>query len=371
MRSDWEGYYLDGRTAARQRATIRLMASGLQVTTEGGVTLWWPYREIRQTQGFYAGEQVRLEHGRGIPEALLVSDGAFLTGLHQIAPEMARHFHDPARRRMRVTLTLVAALAVIGMTTATYLWGIPVMASLVAPYVPVSWEETLGRAVVDHLAPPEKQCEDPARTRVIHEILKTLIAPLPRSPYTFRVIVINNPIMNAFASPGGYIVIFRGLLDRTRTAEELTGVLAHEIQHILQRHSARALLQHASTGLLLTALTGDASGAMAYGLESARILGILRYSRENEAEADREGMRMLLAARIDPQGMITFFERLKREGKEAPDVLKYFSTHPSAEDRIERLKGLAGQPSQRPVKLLPDYDWNDIKKICGDLSHDR
>ncbi|MBI3104406.1 MAG: hypothetical protein HYY95_02265, partial [Candidatus Rokubacteria bacterium] len=59
VRSDWEGVYLDGRTPARQRAQIRLMRGGLEVRTESGATLWWPYGEVRQTQGSYAGEQVR------------------------------------------------------------------------------------------------------------------------------------------------------------------------------------------------------------------------------------------------------------------------------------------------------------------------
>lgn len=364
MRTDWEGYYLDGRTAARHRATIRLTHSGLEVTTASGATLWWPYGEIRQTQGFYAGEQVRLERGGETPEVLLVSDAAFLTDLHWMAPKLARRFHDPTRRRMRARLTLLAALGAIGVATVLYLWGIPALAALVASRVPVSWEERLGQAVVEHLAPPGKRCADPTRRRVIDDIVTTLTATLPRPPYTFRVMVVNNSTVNAFAAPGGYIVLFHGLLERTRTAEELAGVLAHELQHILQRHATRALLQHASTGLLIAALAGDASGAMTYGLESARALGTLRYSRRNEEEADTEGMRMLLAAGIDPAGMIAFFEVLRKQGGETPGLLTYLSTHPSPADRMESLKALAAQSQRRPVKLLPDYDWRDITKIC-------
>ena len=82
MTTQWEGHYLDGRTAARQRVTIRLMRSGLEIITEKGTTAWWPYPGIRQTQGSYAGEEVRLERGAEIPEVLLVSDAAFLTALH-------------------------------------------------------------------------------------------------------------------------------------------------------------------------------------------------------------------------------------------------------------------------------------------------
>jgi predicted Zn-dependent protease len=300
---------------------------------------------------------------------LLVSDAAFLTDLHRVAPKVGTYFHDRARRKMRVKLTLMAALGAVGAAVALYLWGIPALAAAVAPRVPVSWEERLGESVVEYVAPPEKRCTDPARVRVIEDIVAILTAPLPNSPYTFRVFVVNNSSVNALAAPGGYVVIFRGLLERTRSAEELAGVLAHELQHILKRHTTRALLQHASTGVLIAALTGDATGAMAYGLESARALGALRYSRENEEEADVEGLRMLLAAGVEPAGMIAFFDVLRKEGGEVPALLKYLSTHPSTAKRIETLKALAAQAPRATVKLLPDYDWRDITQICPPTGH--
>ncbi len=365
MRISWEGFYLDGRTAARQRATIQLMHGGLEFTTERGVTRWWPYGEIRQTHGFYAGEQVRLERGGEISEALLVPDVAFLSALLEVAPEMAARFHDPTRRTRRVALAALAGLAVLAIATALFLWGIPALAALVASRIPARWEERLGQAVVEHLAPEDRRCTDALRARAIDEIVTTLAAPVRDSPYTFRVMVVDDPTLNALAAPGGYIVIFRGLLERTHSPEELAGVLAHEMQHILHRHATRALLQHASTGLLLAALTGDATGAAAFGLESARTLATLQYSRAHEEEADAAGMRMLLAAGIDPAGMISFFEQLRKESRGSPALLKYLSTHPSTEERIQRLEVLARQSPVRPVKLLPDHEWRDIKSMCA------
>ena len=364
MQTNWEGQYLDGQTAARQRAAIQLMRTGLQLTTESGLTSWWPYAEVRQTQGFYAGETVRLERGGETSEVLLIDDPAFLTALHQVAPEQASHLHHPVRRRRRAALTFLAALAIIGITVALYLRGIPALAAFVASRVPVSWEERLGHAVVEHLAPSGKRCLDPARARLIDDIITTLTTPLPKSPYTFRVIVVNEPILNAFAAPGGYIVLFRGLLERTGTAEELAGILAHELQHILQRHATRALFQHASAGLLLAALTGDTGRAATLELEGAALLGLLRYSRHQEEEADTEGMRMLLAAGIDSAGMIQFFQSLREEERKEPAFLQYLSTHPSTADRVERLKSRVGQPRSTPVKLLQGYDWSDIRKMC-------
>ena len=364
VQTEWEGYYLDGQTAARQRVSIWLMRLGLHVTTESGDTLWWPYEEIRQTQGFYSGEQVRIERGGEFAEALLVSDKEFLVQLHQIAPGLATQFHDPARRKTRARLALLAALASIGILVVLYLWGIPALSGFVASLVPVSWEERLGQAVVEHLAPPAIRCTDTNRTPVISEILTALTTHSPTSPYTIRVILVNDSSINAFAAPGGTIVLLRGLLEKTQTPEELAGILAHELQHILNRHSTRALIQHVSMGLLLAAITGNTSGTAAYGLEGARILGSLRYSRQNEEAADAGGMRMLLEAGIDPMGMIAFLELLKKRTSESPSILKYLSTHPGTEDRIEKLKSLAGQSQRRPAKLLAGHDWSEIKKIC-------
>jgi len=368
IQTDWEGHYLDGQTAARQRVSIRLMRLGLHVTTERGATLWWPYEEIRQTQGFYSGEQVRLERGGEFSEALLVSDTSFLTQLHQIAPELATRFHKPAHRRRRARLVLIAALASMGVLAVLYLWGIPALAAFVASRVPVSWEERLGRSIVTHLVPPAMRCTDKTRTRVIDEIITVLTASLPTSPFTIRVIVVNDSTINAFAVPGGYIVLYRGLLEKTQTAEELAGVLAHELQHIFKHHVTQALIQHVSTGLLLAAITGDTSRATAYGLESARLLGILRYSRQSEEEADAAGMRMLLESGIDPKGMIAFYELLTKSTSETSSILKYLSTHPSTGDRIKNLKSLVEQSQPKSVKLLKGYDWSNIKKICQTTS---
>jgi predicted Zn-dependent protease len=256
-------------------------------------------------------------------------------------------------------------VAVIGLTAGLYFWGIPALAAALAPAVPVTWEEQLGQAAVAHLAPPGVACDDPARQAVLDAIVARLAATVPRSPYSFHVVVVNRPEVNALAAPGGYVVAFRGLVQHTRSPDEMAGVLAHEMQHVLQRHATQALIQHASVGLLITAVTGDVMGPLAYGLQSARVLGQLQYSRRAEREADAEGMKMLLAARIDPAGMIGFFETLKADERPR-SVLKYLSTHPSTGDRIERLRTLAARERPgAPVRLLPGVDWNDMKGICS------
>jgi predicted Zn-dependent protease len=193
-----------------------------------------------------------------------------------------------------------------------------------------------------------------------------LLEPQPRSAYKFRVIVVDDDAtVNAYAVPGGQVVLLRGLVERARTPEELAGVLAHELQHVLHRHATRLLLQHASTGLLLVAVSGDLTGAMAYGIESARVLGTLSYSRYLESEADADGLRMLLASDINPQGMIAFFESMRAAEHGAGSATRYLTSHPLAADRVDALKQLAAARTGGFRPLLPGRDWADVRRVCG------
>jgi beta-barrel assembly-enhancing protease len=364
MPAAFPGHYLDGRSAARRPVSVRLAQTGFEITQEDGARLWWPLREVRQTQGFYAGEQIRLERGRPLLETLLIDDPVFLRALRATAPAFGRRFHDPRRRRSRLFLTIAAAATSIAAGVVLYLWAIPAAAGLLAERVPVSWEERLGNAAVEQIMASHRRCVDPEREAAVAAIVKRLLEPVARVPYTFRVTVVDDSMVNAFAVPGGQIVLLRGLVERSRTPEELAGVLAHEIQHVLRRHATRLLLQHASSGLLLVAVSGDLTGVMAYGIESARVLGTLSYSRHFESEADVEGLRMLLAADVDPKGMIAFFETLRSGERGLPSAARYLASHPLAADRVESLKRLASSipHRSRPVELA--REWEDVRRIC-------
>jgi len=169
--------------------------------------------------------------------------------------------------------------------------------------------------------------------------------------------------VNAFAVPGGQIVLFHGLIAKAQDAEELAGVLAHEIEHIRQRHSLRALFRELSLRATLAILTGNSSG-MGPALEAAGALGALRYRRADEETADRDGMKLVQAARLDPRGIVRLLQRLDENSEGPPGGLQYLSTHPLTQDRADRLQRMADQARYTPVPLLPDYSWDDMGKIC-------
>jgi predicted Zn-dependent protease len=358
------GVFLDGRTAAKRRASVDVTPTALHISLENGQTLRWPFDEVRQTQGLYDREPVRLERGEALPEALVVDDPAFLGALRRADPTVRRRLHDPVRRWAHRRLTVLCALGVIGILTALFVWGIPAAAPIIAARVPPRWEERLGQSVVDQLVPPSRRCSDPEREAVIGRIAARLLATVPDAPYRFRIVLADDPSVNAFAAPGGSIVVMRGLLERSRSAEELAGVLAHEIQHVLERHATRTIVQHASTALVLTVVSGDYTGTMAYGVQGARALATLHYSRRQEDEADAGALRMLVAARIDPADLIAFFAGAGTNRHE-PGLARYVSTHPPSADRAERLRRLADAIPHHATPLFPDRDWRDVVTACA------
>lgn len=360
----WDGFYLDGRSAARHPVTIQVMQSGLHVSRPGEPAILWSYAQIRQTQGRYAGEQVRLERGGEAAEVLVVPDPAFGQALRQLVPHLAGQIHDPSRRRRRAGWTFLAGIGVLALGATLYLWGIPAFAWAVTPWVPASWEQTLGRTVIERIAPEERRCRNPLLNETLQVMVAKLEAAAPPNPYEIKLIVVDGPVVNAFAVPGGYVVLFRGLIKASERPEQVAGVLAHELQHIYQRHSTRMIIEHASGAVLLGALVGDFSGATAIGLEAAHTIGMLRYSRTHEQEADMKGLELLARAEIDPQGMVEFFEILSQQRADLPAFVDYVSSHPSDRERIDYLKRQAATLPALEERLMPRADWESLKRFC-------
>jgi predicted Zn-dependent protease len=262
----------------------------------------------------------------------------------------------PNLSQRRVLLVLVGTIAAV---IAGYFWALPAVGGLLALRIPVAWERDLGDAVADELAPAHAVCDDPRLVGTIDGIVARLASGLTERPYEFRVSVVDDTLVNAFAAPGGRIVVMRGLLEVSETPEELAGVLAHEMQHVQLRHGTRAVLRQLPVQAVSAVLGGGEGTAALVGT-----LGVLRYARGDESEADREGMRLLLDTGIDPRGMIDFFETLDAQtGANAP-ALTYLSTHPATEERRARLAEMAAEASAPSTALITDVAWSEVVTRC-------
>lgn len=173
--------------------------------------------------------------------------------------------------------------------------------------------------------------------------------------YTFY--IVNSDQVNAFAVPGGHVYVNRGLIERTRNLSELAGVLAHEIGHVEHRHGAEQMerMQRANLGvnlafILLGRQPGPVEGTL---VNAAGTAYFARHSREAEYEADASAIPMLLAARINPNGLVTMFQLLISQQQRQPSTVEgWFSTHPTTQDRVQNTQRMIAQVPASQMRNL-------------------
>ncbi|BDG03767.1 M48 family metallopeptidase [Anaeromyxobacter oryzae] len=210
--------------------------------------------------------------------------------------------------------------------------------------VPPEQEKQLGVQVKQQLEQEQhvQYIDDPTVTSYVNDVAGKILAQAKkdRPDVQWTVSVINDPKqVNAFATPGGYLYVYSGLLEAADDTAEVAGVLGHESGHVVARHSARQMVDQFGLETLASIALGNDPGAaskLAAGL--AGQTGMLAFSRADESEADEYGARYASAAGYDPHGLVTFFQKLEKgEGKQ-PGWARYLSTHPLTPDRITKIE---------------------------------
>lgn len=182
-------------------------------------------------------------------------------------------------------------------------------------------------------------------------------------PYPLDVVVFDDALVNAYALPGGHVVLFRGLIDVATHPDEVAAVLAHEIGHVAARDPTQLALQSAGAAAVLALVLGDASGGTMM-LAFAHRFFDARYSQAAEIKADAYAHRRLQAAGLPPDALADLFERLRETGGEFDGVLRYFSSHPSLANRIEAAQS-APSPDAAGAASLSPAQWSALQQICG------
>ncbi|MFN3431315.1 MAG: M48 family metallopeptidase [Candidatus Sericytochromatia bacterium] len=358
--------HMDSATGERVGGEATFEARLIAVRLADGRRLELPYEGFLVTRGGASGGTtiVTVSTGTESYARLFMEEGSFAGKLGDRLPDaVAQQLRGMSRtsslRRhpwLWVGGSLIVGTAVIAYAT----FG--AMDALVS-LTPAAWEVKLGKAVgAGAIKEPSR---DPVITGAVDRMTRRLTAQLPpNQPYPFSFTVVRSDQENAFALPGGQVVLTTALIAKSQSPDEVAGVLGHEIQHVLGRHTLRRVAKELGLGLLVSVALGDASGGAAVMV--GKNLAGLAFDRGQESESDRFGVKLAHAAGFEPGAMAEFFKRLqaaeaRTEGEERAMAL--LSTHPAHSDRLAEIARLAAELPDRPRTAdALAAEWPEVRR---------
>ena len=372
----FRGRFFDGRTARAADVVLdgKVTSLSLLDATTGEELVNWPYYRMRalprpdRRDPLSIGLLDSVHDPDRMSEArLIVEDAKAAQWLASVAPDI--HKKPPfgwhaARPYLLWSGGALASLAFL-------FWiGIPMLAGTIAATVPDKAQASLGKLVerqiiarLAHVAgatPETLVCDGAAGRAAVDRMMAPLLASMPDGvPVTIT--VIDHKLVNAFALPGGRILVFKGLLDFVDHPNALAGVLAHELGHAAGNHPMRGVLEKSAAGVMIGLLLGDVAGGTVIAA-AAEFATNAAYSREMESEADRFAVAAMQQAGWDVTPFAGFFEALHREHGDVEGMLGFLSTHPPSEERRAVVTRAADGTGGNAAS---DADWKSILTMCG------
>lgn len=281
-------------------------------------------------------------------------------------PELQVQIKVVKKSRRKVLIgSLVGLGIVLGFIASLYFLKDTFVESL-AHQAPKEWEEKIGDKLFESIKIQYDFIEDDTLKQEFLTAAKPLIEQVKKQGTKVEFYFIHDATINAFALPGGKVMIQTGLIEHAKSWEEVLGVVGHELAHVTRRHHLRGVINNLGLYVIVSALVGDVNSAAGAVISAGGDLASLSNSRTFETEADETGMDYLIAAHIDPKGMISFFKTLQKEsGRKTDDYTKFISTHPSTSDRIEHLKAILKEKNYSVKPVNGDFKAfkNRIKQL--------
>ena len=351
--------YFDGDRPVSQEISLHIANGNLQIGLDDGDTLFWPVKDIRVLPDS-AGRQGRMLRMINEPLArLFVTDHSLIAHL----PNATRA--APRKGRGRLAAWAMAAVAAVALQIAVL---VPLLADRLAVFIPPAGERALGEATFDQIRKaldetglaPLPVCESPAGLDALAQMAAALNGGDGAAGLSVQ--VLDHEMVNAFALPGGFVVIFRGLIEQAETPDEVAAVLAHEIGHVVSRDPTRHALRSAGSIGVLGLLLGDFAGGAAVLVLAERLISA-NYSQQAETDADAFGHARLEAANVSPAALGSMFERLRAEYGDGNALIAHFLSHPSLSDRIENARAATDENGDY-APILDDAGWADLQAVC-------
>jgi Zn-dependent protease with chaperone function len=361
------GIFFDGVTSARRPVLVELATDGVVVrdADERDMLVRWPYGELDHLVAPAGVLRLGRTGARSLAR-LEVRDPALVHAIDEASVPVDRS--GAAERRGRTKVVAWSLAATVSLVVAG-VFGVPALADKIAPLVPLSAERWLGEAVdMQARKMLDKggstlpfECGGGAGEAAGRAALVKLIGKLEtaaRLPIPLDVKVIRRSEGNAVALPGGHIYVFEGLIEKSEAADELAGIIAHEIGHVAHRDGTRSILQAAGLSFLFGMLLGDFVGGSAVVIGARAVLQS-SYSREVEAAADRYGADLIGRLGADPRALGAVLTRISGANHPGVEILR---DHPDTKARVAVINTYA-TPSA-PQSLLEPSEWAALKRIC-------
>ncbi|MCR9214849.1 MAG: M48 family metallopeptidase [Proteobacteria bacterium] len=360
--------FFDGKTAKPHSVLLELTETTLQVKNDTGDMLgYWPYEVLRDQNAGKGRDEVSLSVGAGDHARIIVSDTVFINELEKKCPDLRKRRPTSAGWwKPYAYWGGGAALSLI----VLFAFVLPFLSLQIARWVPDDIRADIGAETQEFFVksiakrekiPPETAiCMSGDGQKHLDTLISNLAAGLPEELPEVEVTVLKTKGANAFALPGGRLLVFSGLIDLADSPNGLAGVLAHELAHAHHRHPTQLIVSNAGIATVFSLLLGDVSGGTFLATMGQMAVGSA-YSRDYEREADETGIELMRAAQYDISPMIPLMQTMAKKNEvNETGVLSLVNTHPGTEERVTLLEeaGTRGGPALSPE------EWSAVKAIC-------
>jgi beta-barrel assembly-enhancing protease len=348
----------------RGSGKIELSQQYLHFNSEDAPSIQMPLSKLEIEHGGTGNRYVYFRHS-SMPNVCIYTDSLDILKTDEIQLHAGLINQTKKIKTNRNVLNISIAFVlflIIGLVSSAFLFRNQIVRSI-AESIPPSYETKVSKSLLATTIAGKTNLNDTSILNRLAIITNLLTSAVEDTSFHFHFNIVEDPVLNAFALPGGEVVINSGLIEKSKTPEELAGVLAHEISHVTGRHHARNIIGGLSMSLIVSSFIGDVSSITAQITKAGMSLNSLKYSRDFEREADYDGFNLLVNSKINPKGMIDFFETMKKEqGKINMDKADFLSTHPGTDERIDNLKKKSVKTEESiPISINFEQFKKDIK----------
>ena len=329
MKSYFGSYYFSPGTEPVESTVLvfdKNLSIGLRNPDGSNAIINWPLKYV-ETSFDFSSQQSKLRYSKIPGCELLISGNDPITFIKEMQAEQQKVWYKKrnAREWARNSILFVVIMAVLFLL---YLLIVPWLSEKMASRVSVKTEKQLGDAVYNAMGLASQ--EDTAKSLVLNQFFDAMEVP---TAYAITISVINDKMVNAFALPGGRIVVYTALLDKITSYPELAALLIHEFMHINNRHTTKSIFRRLGSKIFISLLFGNFGTVASILVNNADNLKSLKYSRRLEKEADMDGLAILKKRGIDPNGFVNLFHHLEEAGP-ANNMPEFLGSHPDVKNRI-------------------------------------